>query len=179
MKIQKQKGFTTLEMLLVLVILAIVGFTAYHVYNSRQQTDKLLNSAQNETSAVKITKKTSSAVAQQSVTIKEWGITLSFANAEKVTYQDLSCGSPNCSTDLVFNDSITSDPACKLVLEVVQENDGSTNPMPNIKIGSSSYGLIKNFNGDVEANFSKCNASVNNLRDSIRQAVSIDSISAS
>lgn len=48
-----KNGFTTLELLLCLIIITIIGFTGYHVWHSRQQTDNLLNSAQNEQVAVK------------------------------------------------------------------------------------------------------------------------------
>jgi len=67
-----QRGFTTLELLLCIIILAIIGFTGYHVYQSKQQTDKLLNSAQNETSAIKISK--------QRVTLKFSSLSFEYNN---------------------------------------------------------------------------------------------------
>lgn len=43
-----QKGFTIVETLLLLILLAILGFTGYYVWHSQKQTDKTLNTASNE-----------------------------------------------------------------------------------------------------------------------------------
>ncbi len=57
---RRQSGFTTLELLLLVIILGIVAFVGYYVYNSRSKTDSLYNSAAGTTVAVKTPKKTTS-----------------------------------------------------------------------------------------------------------------------
>jgi len=50
---KNNKGFTLIEGFLIVIIIGIIGGTGYYVWNSRQQTNKVLTSAQNETVAVK------------------------------------------------------------------------------------------------------------------------------
>ncbi len=42
---KRQAGFTALEGLLILVIVGIVGFTGWYVYQSRNKTNSLYNSS--------------------------------------------------------------------------------------------------------------------------------------
>lgn len=70
-----QKGFTTIEVLLLLIILAIIGGTGYYVWHSRQQADQTLNTASNETSAVKVNNQSKSGTASTKYfTISQWGV---------------------------------------------------------------------------------------------------------
>ncbi len=162
---RSQKGFALLEGLLIIVVLAAVGFGGWWVWH-RHHTVANANVT------------TSTAPTIPSISIKEWGIRLTFADANMVMYDTPVCGSPNCSTDLKFIDSVTSVDSCKPILEVVQENDGSKNPSPNKQINKSSYGLNKTFSSDLETGFDNCSSATNNLRTQIRQSVSLDSISA-
>lgn len=63
MKSQKQRGFTTLEALLILVVLAIVGFTGWYVYHARSNANANLTSAANTQVAVKAKAKKTTAKA--------------------------------------------------------------------------------------------------------------------
>ena len=76
--LRNQKGFTTVEGLLILVIVAIIGGTGYYVYHSQKQTDKTLDSAAN-TSQSAVNQKTTAAKTTQAAStgylvIKEWGV---------------------------------------------------------------------------------------------------------
>jgi prepilin-type N-terminal cleavage/methylation domain-containing protein len=92
MKKLNQKGFTFLEMLLVLIILAIIGFTGYYVWNSHEKTDSLLNTAQNETAAVKVTKKSNSTSSTKYFTISQWEVRAPYSGSLSLEY---SLGSPS------------------------------------------------------------------------------------
>jgi type II secretory pathway pseudopilin PulG len=48
---QKQRGFAIIETLLIIVVLAILGFTGWFVYHSKQTADKALNAANSSESA--------------------------------------------------------------------------------------------------------------------------------
>ena len=91
-----QKGFTAIEGLLILVILAIVGGTGYFIYHSNQKTSDTLSSSAKiaQSSPSKITKKKSSASPQTSaksststspaqtyLTITQWGVQIPLSSA--------------------------------------------------------------------------------------------------
>lgn len=46
MKLRNQKGFSVIELLLILIVLSVIGFTGYRVYRAKQIADKSLASSQ-------------------------------------------------------------------------------------------------------------------------------------
>lgn len=102
---KQQSGFSVIEGLLILVILAILGFTGWYVYHSSNQTDNSLSSANNssQTSAVlkNLTDKNGKAATKKTVTSCD--LALSIANkqgAAGTIHEDLvftNKGSSNCT----------------------------------------------------------------------------------
>lgn len=83
---QKQFGFAAIETTLILVVLAIVGFTGYYVWHSQQQTSKALDVA-NDTAQSAAPKKTAnSTLAQKYLIIKEWGIKIPLSSDLRGAY---------------------------------------------------------------------------------------------
>ena len=56
-QINKQKGFSTVILLLSLILVAIVGFTGYYVWNQQNNKKTTENSNQQETSKTNTVKK--------------------------------------------------------------------------------------------------------------------------
>ena len=97
-----QKGFTTLEMLLVIIMLAIIGFTGYYVYHSKQQTDKTLNAAQADNASAPSTKLKSSTskspTTQKYFTITQWGVRAPYNGNLNLSYTIGSGSDSNMAT---------------------------------------------------------------------------------
>jgi cytoskeletal protein RodZ len=70
-----QKGFTVIEGLLILVIVGLIGFVGWYVYQAKQATDENLNTAASTNTAVKVMKKTTASVPSTNYfVIKELGV---------------------------------------------------------------------------------------------------------
>ena len=84
MKVTKDsQGFAALEAILVIIILAIVGFTGWFVVHSQKATDKTLASTGNS-STPKAAPKTTTVTSkdtQKYLEIKEWGIKFPLSSA--------------------------------------------------------------------------------------------------
>lgn len=98
-KILNQKGFTAIEAILILVIIAVIGGTGYYVYHANKKTNDTLDAAgkssqsspaQRKTTTSKgstsSAKTTSPATSQNYVTIKEWGVRAPYSGAYHLTY---------------------------------------------------------------------------------------------
>lgn len=110
----KQKGFALLETLLITLILAVVSFGGYYVWHRHEAKTKVDSYAacakqpkaiiqqsypavcrfggKSFTESVKSgaapnSTQSSSSAAQNYLTIKEWGVNLTFKDADKVTYE--------------------------------------------------------------------------------------------
>jgi type II secretory pathway pseudopilin PulG len=96
--IKNQKGIALLETLLILLILTIIGFGGYYVWNSQKQTDKSLSSAEKASQ----TTSTAKSSAQKYLTIKEWGVKIKLSSTDSGAYYKVdeqtprdSFGTPN------------------------------------------------------------------------------------
>jgi hypothetical protein len=86
---KSQSGFGGVEALLFLVIIGIIGFTGWYVWNSKANTDKNLTAVSSTTPIVKksTTPTASTADATSYLTIKEWGVKIPVSNGLKgLTY---------------------------------------------------------------------------------------------
>jgi hypothetical protein len=78
-KYSNQSGFAVLEIILIFVILGIVGFTGWYVWNSKKNTNKTYDSSSAASQAKAASSKKSSNAKpapppQQYLVIKEWGV---------------------------------------------------------------------------------------------------------
>ncbi|MGH7241764.1 MAG: hypothetical protein ACREGB_05700 [Candidatus Saccharimonadales bacterium] len=100
MKKLNQSGFAAIEILLVLILLAILGFTGFYVYNAQHNSDKSLNAANKAASKIATVKKPTAngkdgpglGDSQQYLTIKEWGIRAPYSGSLHLTYKIESLG---------------------------------------------------------------------------------------
>lgn len=97
MKILKnQKGFGVIETLLVLVIIGMIGGTAYYVYNSNKQEPQVSNSStQNQNQSTEKTeeskeKNSSQEQEEKYLTIKEWDARIKLTSNSEDLYYELS-----------------------------------------------------------------------------------------
>lgn len=95
MKQSRQAGFTVVEVLLVLVFLAIIGFTGYYVWHAQKNTDKTLSDTGNSQTA-KSTKGKSTTTSNNATVymdIKEWGVKMPLTGDIKDAYYSMPSGS--------------------------------------------------------------------------------------
>ena len=100
---KNSSGFTLVEALLIILIVAILGFAGYYVWHSQKTSDKTVSTS---STAASTTKKDASASStpnqpapdpsQKALTITEWGVTIGLRDADKVTYTYVS--QPNGSS---------------------------------------------------------------------------------
>jgi prepilin-type N-terminal cleavage/methylation domain-containing protein len=67
---QKQSGFTVVEVLLVLILIAIVAFAGYYVWNSQQNSDKPANTASKNATTQSHTTNTPAKTVDETAAIK-------------------------------------------------------------------------------------------------------------
>ena len=77
-----QKGFALIEGLLIILILAVIGFGGYYVWNSQKQANKSLTQADQVSQSIKVTSPTS----QKYLTIKEWGVQSQYSSPVDIIY---------------------------------------------------------------------------------------------
>ena len=105
-KITNQKGFTAIEAVLIVVILAIIGGTGYYVYQANNKSTDTQNTAQlNAESAVphKAAGKTTY------TTITEWGVRAPYSGSLKLQYTLSSDGK---QADFTSDKLVATDAAC-------------------------------------------------------------------
>lgn len=113
MKTTNQDGFSIIEGLLILVIIAIVGGTGWYVVKAKDQTDKTYS--QTTASTIVPTKKTAAVKAndQKYLVIKQWGVELPLPEGIKdATYGGQSSSGGYDSIRLSTGSLTTKDPQC-------------------------------------------------------------------
>lgn len=103
-------GMGTVETLLVLIIVAIVGFTGWYIYNSNKKTNKIYNAANQavsaQTSHPKSKPKPQVATAPKTFTFKEYKVTITLSDSLKdLSYNARDIKNPDgtTSTDLFLD----------------------------------------------------------------------------
>lgn len=107
---QDQRGFGSIEILLLVVIVGALGFTGWYVWHSKQQADSTYaNTAKSARSSSLTTKKSTLVTPRASptyLTIKEWGVKLPLDNDDKGAYYTISATSGLTQSVLIFDTSI-------------------------------------------------------------------------
>ncbi|HWT55788.1 MAG TPA: hypothetical protein VN031_02005 [Candidatus Microsaccharimonas sp.] len=117
MKKLSQSGFTIVETLLVLILLAILGFTGFYVYNAQHDASKSLDAASktvNSASTAQSQKKADSTSSQSNVKyldIKEWGVKFPYTSTDTLSYV-LHTDAPTKFAAIVSANEATNFPGC-------------------------------------------------------------------
>jgi hypothetical protein len=82
--IKNQKGIALLETLLILLILTIIGFGGYYVWNSQKQSDKSLSSAEKASQPTPVSN--SNSASKKTLTIEEWGVKATYSSSVSLKY---------------------------------------------------------------------------------------------
>jgi len=98
MKIKNQRGFTTLEILIVLLVVVAAGATGYFVWHEDHNSNKPTPSA----FAGYGHQMQHSNMPQKSVAIKEWGVKLPYRSSDTLSYK-IAAGTPNTATIISAN----------------------------------------------------------------------------
>ena len=90
---KNESGFSALEVILIIVIVALVGFTGWYVYSSQQKANKnLAATTSGNPTFKKVTKPTVTkttkqpATSQKYLTITEWGVRAPYTSNDTLTY---------------------------------------------------------------------------------------------
>ncbi|MEO7364128.1 MAG: hypothetical protein ABIV43_01320 [Candidatus Saccharimonadales bacterium] len=161
-----QKGFGTIELLLVSIMILLVGFIGFYVYNTQKSTDKLNQAATTNVPNAKKSATDSSSISQPTpaadyLTIKQWGVRMKLSAAIKDAIYIL--GHDGSQTDVFAGLSTSSltqlEPYCgpdktsvgALVRQTTAEHNtnassseaGSiTNPVYDLQVGDHYYAYI-------------------------------------
>ena len=120
--VKEETGFSAVEMLLSLIIVTLITFVGYYVYHTQQAANATYNAVTSSAQATAPKTKhkapavqPTAAPANQTITknflaIKEWGVKLEFADADKVTYV---YDKANDGANLMILTSITSSSQCQ------------------------------------------------------------------
>lgn len=106
-----QKGFTALETVLIIVVLAVIGGAGYYVYHQNHKT----KTAQTQNSASKTDSTASSQASKPAsktkyLSIKEWGVQAPVTNGDTLTYK-FDSGSQ--ATAMIISQKLSQNYDCK------------------------------------------------------------------
>lgn len=131
-----QKGFTVIETLLVLILLAILGFTGYYVYQTKSNTNSTYNSAAKSSQTP--------ASSTNKFVFKELGVQIPLPDTLKGLTYNVDSQSPSLYdvTSPMFK---PTDAICTQFAQIYKVN-GKYNAQANASFGKSET-LLKQFNG--------------------------------
>jgi hypothetical protein len=89
-----QKGFAVVESLLIILILVIIGFGGYYVWQTQQQTNKTLDQASATSQKTAATKPLGSSGSKY-LTINEWGVKIPLTEPIADAYYVLNSDRPD------------------------------------------------------------------------------------
>ncbi|MEO7364129.1 MAG: hypothetical protein ABIV43_01325 [Candidatus Saccharimonadales bacterium] len=107
--VKEEKGFSAVEVLLCLIIVILIGFIGFFVYNTQKSTDKLNQAATTSTPAVKQTDKSPKATTDSTnyLTITEWGVRFAVTGDSEPTYAFHARGSMSADGGFSYgNDTV-------------------------------------------------------------------------
>ena len=133
---RNQKGFGIVPILLILILVAIVGFTGYYVYNNNKKTDK--NTTNQETSKTTTEDKNAGYLV-----INEWNVRVKLGSADPtfVTYKITKEPSTGYeSVNLYLKEIVTSNTNCQS-LGIVITRTKENLPPASVKIDDYYYGV--------------------------------------
>lgn len=118
---KNQKGFTTVEALLIILILAVIGFGGYYVYhtNHKTKTTNLAATAPKTSTASNQAKTTSKQSAQKYITISAWGVRVPYSGSDTLSVSSQTCDEPGdtvltgCSVDVNSQDLANAVGSCQ------------------------------------------------------------------
>jgi len=90
---KNQSGFALIEGLLIILIIAIIGFGGYYVWHTQKQTDKTLDTA--AATSQKAASTAAQAPAQKYLTIKEWGVKIPLTAPDQDAYYVIKTDRPD------------------------------------------------------------------------------------
>lgn len=86
-----QKGFSAVEALLIVIILAILGGTGYYVYHANSKATDNQNKAQTDANTAaphkKNAKSAKSSSKQKYLTVTQWGVRFPYSGSDTYTYR--------------------------------------------------------------------------------------------
>lgn len=147
---KNQKGFALIESLLIILILAVVGFGGYYVWNTQHDKTKAANSPKSSTPASTSPSSTSPSY----FTIKEWGVRAPFSASLTPEYsisnqsgstwayfssKELNLSDSNCTTNGGYGGIINRIAAGQQIMGPTGESSNQT-----IEAAISS-GVIKDY----------------------------------
>lgn len=141
-----QKGFTIVEVLIVLLVIGLIGGATWYVLQSKDKKSPATNTSQSQQETIKTTdteqsQSTEATTFASHVDITEWGIRVSFDDADKVTYKISTDDSGISYASLYLKDSVTSVESCRALGVGFGRDTKSRGADNNTKVGNYYYQL--------------------------------------
>lgn len=114
-----QKGFSAVETVLVGVIISIIGFAGWFVWNSQKQTTKTPNNSNKGSTVVQTNKTTDSSTAQSTTTpvvVKEWNVKFAIPDGIKAVGYEYDTSKAIFPGDVILITSLTDTAGKKYAL---------------------------------------------------------------
>jgi len=121
-------GFGTIETLLSILIVVIIGFGGYYVYHTQKSGNapQPVKTTQNTKKPIQNTPTKSPVTNPDTLVISEWGIKLNFQGADKVDYKLQSQQDGSSAAVLSFKSSVTTIADCQdLQSALIRDSSGT------------------------------------------------------
>jgi Tfp pilus assembly protein PilV len=149
---KSQNGFSAIEALLILIIVAIIGGTGWYVYNSNKNTNNIYNSAnQSNQSAAKVAKakpKTQATSSTKYIKITELGIQIPLAsNVADLAYSwDSTNSTAVLGSGVLMQSAVKADPqhcsgsvSYPVAIITADATYAPSRTTANVTVGSKTY----------------------------------------
>lgn len=90
---KNQKGFTALEAILIIVIIAVVGFAGWYVYKANNKKDDNKTTTSQQANNTDGSKQEPAKENKKTLSIKEWGVQAQYASDQNLVYRINEAGS--------------------------------------------------------------------------------------
>lgn len=171
-------GFGTIETLLSILIVVIIGFGGYYVYHTQKSSSasQSVKTTQNTKKSTQNTPTKSPATNPDILVISEWGVKLNFQGADKVTYNIQTQSNGATVAALFFKNSVTTVFDCQdLQSALIRDSTGTA---------SSTAHYVNGYYYHVAGDPSPCsdpngeNGSINQERVNVISAINNLSVEA-